>query len=81
VKLISGRREVLLRPDVTTTTLPVPLEPKILQAAMACAHIWQRMLDDARVKSIGQIARKEGVDDRYVARSLNLTPLAPEIVD
>jgi hypothetical protein len=66
---------------VTTTTLPVPLEPKILQAAMACAHIWQRMLDDARVKSIGQIARKEGVDDRYVARSLNLTPLAPEIVD
>ncbi len=64
VKLISGRREVLLRPDVTTTTLPVPLEPKILQAAMACAHIWQRMLDDGRVKSIGQIAKKEGMDDR-----------------
>ena len=38
------------------------------------------MLDDGRVKSIGQIARKEGVDDRYVARFLNLTTLAPEIV-
>lgn len=51
-----------------------------MQAALARGHIWQRMLDDGRVKSIGQIARKEGVDDRYVARFLNLTTLAPEIV-
>ena len=43
-------------------------------------HLWQRMLDDGRVTSIGQIAKKEGVDDRYVARFLNLTTLAPEIV-
>lgn len=32
------------------------------------------------VKSIWQIARKEGVDDRYVARFLNLTTLTTEIV-
>ena len=54
VKHIGGRREVLLRPDVTTTTLPVPQEPKILQAAMACVHSGQRMLNDGRVKSIGR---------------------------
>jgi hypothetical protein len=80
VKRYSGRREVLLPPGVTTTTLPEPQEPTILQAALARGHLWQRMLDDGRVKSIGQIARKEGVDDRYVARFLNLTTLAPEIV-
>ena len=80
VKRYSGRREVLLPPGVTTTTQPEPQELTILQAALARGHIWQRMLVDGRVKSIGQIARKEGVDDRYVARFLNLTTLAPEIV-
>jgi len=80
VKRYSGRREVLLPPGVTTTTLPEPQELTILQAALARGHLWQRMLDDGRVKSIGQNARKEGVDDRYVARFLNLTTLAPEIV-
>ncbi|MDO9225814.1 MAG: hypothetical protein Q8M09_16955 [Pseudomonadota bacterium] len=38
------------------------------------------MLDDGTVKSIRQIAKKEGVDDWYVARFLNFTTLAPEIV-
>ncbi len=38
------------------------------------------MLDDGRVKSVGQTARKKGVDDRYVALFLNITTLAPEIV-
>lgn len=80
VKRYSGRREVVLPHGVTTTTFPEPQGPTILQAALARGHIWQRMLEDGRVKSIGQIARKEGVDDRYVARFLNLTTLAPEIV-
>ncbi len=80
VKRYSGRREVLLPPGVTTTTQPEPQEPTILQAALARGHLWQRMLDDGRATSIGQIAKKEGVDDRYVARFLNLTTLAPEIV-
>jgi hypothetical protein len=80
VKRYSGRREVVLPHGVSTATLPEPQEPTIVQAALARGHIWQRMLDDGRVKSIGQISRKEGVDDRYVARFLNLTTLAPEIV-
>ncbi|MDD5387896.1 MAG: hypothetical protein PHD37_01015 [Gallionellaceae bacterium] len=46
---------------MTTTTLPEPQEPTVLQAALAKGHVWQRMLDDGRVKSIGQIAKKEGV--------------------
>ncbi len=80
VKRYSGRREVVLPHSVTTATLPEPQEPTILQAALARGHIWQRMLDDGRVTSIGQIAKKEGLDDRYVARFLNLTTLAPVIV-
>ena len=80
VKRNRGRREVLLPPGVTTTTLPEAQELTALQAALAQAHIWQRMLEDGRAGSIKEIARKEGVDARYVARFLNLTTLAPEIV-
>jgi hypothetical protein len=65
---------------VVRLLVPEAQEPTILQAALARGHIWQRMLDDGRVKSIGQIAKKEGVDDLYIARFLNLTTLAPEIV-
>ncbi len=54
--------------------------PTILQATLARGHLWQHVLDDGRVKSIGQIARKEGMDDRHVVRFLNLTILDPEIV-
>lgn len=47
---------------------------------MARVLLWLRMLEDGHARSIREIARKEGVDDRYVARFLNLTTLAPEIV-
>lgn len=80
VKRYSGRREVFLPPGVTTTTMPEPQAPTILQAALTRGHLWQRMLDDSMVKSIGQFARKEGVDDSYVARFLNFRTMAPEIV-
>ena len=32
------------------------------------------------VKSMKEIARREGVDDSYVSRMVNLTTLAPDIV-
>jgi len=57
-------------------------------AAYDLANLRGKQLVQRRARSrryeaeppIGQIARKEGVDDRYVARFLNLTTLAPEIV-
>ncbi len=80
VKRYSGQREVLLPPGVTTTTLPEAQELTNLQAALARWYIWQRMLEDGQAQSIREIAKKVGVDDRYVARFLNLKTLAPEIV-
>ena len=38
------------------------------------------MLKSSKVRSMKEIARREGVDDSYVSRMVNLTTLAPDIV-
>jgi len=38
------------------------------------------MLESGEAKSMKEIARREGVDDSYVSRMVNLTTLAPNIV-
>jgi hypothetical protein len=38
------------------------------------------MLKSSKVSSMKEIARREGVDDSYVRRMVNLTTLAPDIV-
>jgi hypothetical protein len=38
------------------------------------------MLVSGEVSSMKEIARREGVDDSYVSRMVNLTTLAPDLV-
>lgn len=39
------------------------------------------MLETWQAKSLREIAEKEGVDNSYVSRMVNLTTLAPDIVE
>ncbi len=56
-------------------------DPTPLQLEFARAHRWLgAMLELGAVKSLREIARKEGVDSSYVCRMVNLTTLAPDIV-
>ena len=48
--------------------------------ALARGHRWLAMLESGKVKSLRELARKEGVDSSYVSRMVNLTTLAPDIV-
>ena len=52
-----------------------------LQLALARGHRWLAMLESGEVKSLKEIAALEGVDNSYVSRMVNLTTLAPDIVD
>ena len=52
-----------------------------LQRALARTHRWQQMLDAGTVASISELAQREGEDISYIARMLNLTLLAPDIVE
>ena len=56
-------------------------EPTPLQLALARGHRWLAMLELGEAKPMKEIARRERVDDSYVSRMVNLTTLAPDIVD
>jgi hypothetical protein len=53
----------------------------VLVKALARAFRWRRLLEEGRYGSIRQLAKAEGVDRNYVGRLLNLTLLAPEVVE
>lgn len=52
-----------------------------LVKALARGFRWRRMLEEGRYASIRELASKEGVDRAYVARLLQLTLLAPDLVE
>ena len=51
-----------------------------LQLALARGHRWLRMLESGEVQSLKEIAEREGVDNSYVSRMVNLTCLSPAMV-
>ena len=48
--------------------------------ALARGHRWLAMLESGEAKSLKEIAAREGIDNSYVSRMVNLTTLAPDIV-
>lgn len=53
----------------------------LLVKALARAFRWRRLLEEGRYGSIRELAKAEGVDRNYVGWLLNLTLLAPEVVE
>jgi hypothetical protein len=53
----------------------------VLVKALARAFRWRRLLEERRYSSIRELAKAEGVDRNYVGRLLNLTLLAPDVVE
>jgi hypothetical protein len=52
-----------------------------LMRALGLAHHWQRLLDEERVASVAEIAKAEGMDVTQVRRGMQLTLLAPEVIE
>lgn len=52
-----------------------------LQAALARGYRWRDMLDAGDVASMKDIADAENIDRSYVARMINMTLLAPELIE
>lgn len=80
----SGRKLVRLPPgaeEKAQTRRPWDPAPTPLQRALGRAERWRRMLESGEAASISEIARREKTDFSYVARLLNLTTLAPDIIE
>jgi hypothetical protein len=76
-----GLRKVVTLPDGDSLQpRPWDTTPTPLQLALARGHRWLAMLESGEAKSLKDIALREGIDDSYVSRMVNLTTLAPDIV-
>jgi len=60
--------------------MPTRAEPTLVKA-LARAFRYQRMLDEGRHASISEMAAAEKLDRGYLGRLLQLTLLAPDIVE
>ena len=80
IKRRSGRKLVTLPNGETAPVRPWDVAPTPLQLALARGHRWLAMLESGEAKSLKEIAAREGIDNSYVSRMVNLTTLAPDIV-
>ena len=80
LKRRSGRRLVQMQ-AAPKNSRPWDKQKTSLQVALMRAHRWLAMLEEGEAASLSDIARRESTDVSYVARVLNLTTLAPEIVE
>ena len=80
IKRRSGRKLVTFPNGETAPVRPWDTTPTLLQLALARGYRWLAMLASGEFKSIRELAAREGVDNSYVSRMLNLTTLAPDIV-
>jgi len=64
------------RPSLVPTTAHA-----VLVKALAREFQWKTMLDEGRYASVRELADGEGVRSSYVAETLRLTLLAPDIVE
>ena len=52
-----------------------------LLRALGLAHYWQRLLDDGKVQTIGDLAQLEEMDVTQVRRLIRLALLAPSLLE
>jgi hypothetical protein len=74
------RRGVEMRIVLEGTSAPNPVDLPLLKA-VARARRWADELVSGKVQSVGELARREGLDGRSVRRLIPLGFLAPRIVE
>jgi hypothetical protein len=78
-----GRKTVITpaaSPDPALPAAPVRADPALIKA-LARAHRWKRLLESGRCASLGELAAGEKLDRGYLGRILQLTLLAPDLVE
>ena len=79
-----GGRTIVIAPDGsvipgTSRQAATPSDPALVKA-LARAFRYQRMLDVGKYSSIGEMAAAEKLDRGYLGRLLQLTLLAPDLI-
>jgi hypothetical protein len=75
-----GGRKAVITPD-GSAWVPRPRVDNAMVKALARAFRWQRMLDEGVCATIEELAKREKVNRGYMCRVLQLTLLAPDLVE
>ena len=76
-----GRKEIVVSEGLDAAASPAPRSGDPLVLAIARAHRWKELLEIGRYADIAELAQTMGVNASYVGRLLNLTLLAPDIIE
>ncbi|MBF0370486.1 MAG: hypothetical protein HQL52_13620 [Magnetococcales bacterium] len=76
-----GRKEIIAPEGVESAFLPPTRPDEALIRALVRAFRWQEMMESGQAASVKDLATREKIDPSYVARTLRLTLLAPDIVE
>ena len=78
-----GRKEIFLPPGVAPAAEIAAGEeaPTALALALARAHRWQEMIESGQAESNSDLARKLKLDQSYIARTIRLASLAPDLIE
>lgn len=75
----NGRPKILPPEDVLEQQTRVQ-DPHILKA-LGRAWAWRRRLEDGEVATAGDLAKLEGVTERFVSRTMRLAFLSPDVLE
>lgn len=75
-----GRKTVVTPADEVAGVVRTRADPALLKA-LARAFRWQRMLDEGRYGSISELAKAEKIERGFLGKLLQLTLLAPWVVE
>ncbi|MBF0341072.1 MAG: hypothetical protein HQL95_08950 [Magnetococcales bacterium] len=76
-----GGRTMIIAPDGLEVSPPSSPRDGALLKHVVKAHHWLRQLERGRFGSVRELAETENLDISYVSKILNLTLLAPDIVE
>lgn len=76
-----GRKEIIAPEGADSAFLPPTRPDDALIRALVRAYHWQEMMESGKAESVRDLAAREKIDPSYMARTLRLTLLAPDIVE
>ena len=77
----SGRKEVVLPPGTVAASAMSAKPTTPLALALARGLRWQEMIESGEAESNSDLARKLKLDQSYIARTIRLASLAPDIIE
>ncbi len=72
---------MILADSIESDSIEAAVPNNAMLTALAKAYAWQEQLESGQFEDLEDIAKEQGVDRSYVGRMLQLTSLAPDIVE